>query len=104
MKVNMPIHAWGHAILHTAALIRIRPIAYHEYYHLQLVFGKEPDISHLNFCCCRGYIPITPPQCSKMGSQRKLWIYVEFELPFIIKYLDPLTEWYLDSEIWWLSI
>ena len=31
MRTNLPVSAWGHAILHAASLIRIRPSAYHTY-------------------------------------------------------------------------
>ena len=78
MRTNTPVYAWGHAILHAAALIRIRPTAYHTYSPLQLAFGKEPDISHLKVFGCGVYVPIAPPQCSKMGPQRRLGIYVRF--------------------------
>ena len=44
---NLPISYWGHAILHAVALIQIRPTAYHDYSTLQIVCGKEPNISHL---------------------------------------------------------
>ena len=30
MRTNLPRHAWRHAILHAATLIRIRPTAYHK--------------------------------------------------------------------------
>jgi len=46
-EVKTPNVFMEHAILHAAALIRIRPISYHSSSPLQLVFGKEPDISHL---------------------------------------------------------
>ena len=47
MKTKLPTSAWGHAIMHAAALVRIRPTTYHEYSHSQLVLGKQPNISHL---------------------------------------------------------
>ena len=47
MKSKLPMSAWGYAILHAAALIHIRPTSYHSSSPLQLVFGKELDISHL---------------------------------------------------------
>lgn len=37
------------------------------------------------------YIPIVPPQRSKMGPQRRLRIYIDFDSPSIIRYLEPLT-------------
>ena len=91
MKTKLPSSIWGHAILHAAALIRIRPTAYHKYSPLQLVSGREPDISYLRVFGCAVYVPIAPPQRTKMGPQRRLGIYVGFESPSIIKYLEPLT-------------
>ena len=81
MRTKLPTSAWGHAILHAAALIRIRPTNYHEFSHLQLVFGREPNISHLRIFGCAVYVSITPPQRTKMGPQRRLGIYVGYESP-----------------------
>ena len=33
------------------------------------------------------YVPIAPPQCTKMGPQRRLGIYIGHDFPSIIKYL-----------------
>ena len=52
MRTKLPTSAWGHAILHAAALIRIRPKNYHELSPLRLVFGREPNISHLRIFGC----------------------------------------------------
>ena len=46
MKTKLSTSAWGHAIMHAASLVRIQPIAYHEYSLSQLVLGKQPNISH----------------------------------------------------------
>ncbi|CAN1250021.1 Copia protein [Linum perenne] len=91
MKTNLSTSCWGHAILHAASLIRIRPTSYHEISPLQSVVGQEPNISHLRIFGCAVYIPIAPPQRTKMGPQRRLGIYVGYESPSIIKYLEPLT-------------
>ena len=40
MKIKLPTFAWGHAIMHAASLVRIRPTAYHEYSPSQLVLEK----------------------------------------------------------------
>jgi len=37
------------------------------------------------------YIPIAPPQRTKMGPQKRLGIYIGYESLFIIKYLEPLS-------------
>ncbi|XP_056844750.1 retrovirus-related Pol polyprotein from transposon TNT 1-94 isoform X2 [Raphanus sativus] len=91
MRSKLPTSVWGHAILHAEALIRIRPSAYHRYSPLQLAFGREPNISHLKVFGCAVYIPIAPPQRTKMGPQRRLGIYIGYDSPSIIRYLEPQT-------------
>ncbi|XP_059654616.1 uncharacterized protein LOC132301375 [Cornus florida] len=91
MRTKLPVSAWGHAMLQAASLVRIRPTAYHKYSSLQLVFGQQPNISHIRVFGCAVYVLIAPPQCTKMGPQRRLGIYVGFNSPFIIRYLEPLT-------------
>ena len=81
----------GSCSLHVAALIRIRPSTYHEYSPLQLVFGQEPNIFHLRIFGCAVYVLIALPQHTKMGSQRRLGIYIGYESPSIIRYLEPKT-------------
>ena len=71
--------------------IRVRPTAYHKYSPLQLVLGQQPNINHLKFFGCVVYVPIAPPQRSKMRPQCRLGIYVGFDSPPIIRYLEPLT-------------
>jgi hypothetical protein len=51
---------------------------------LQLAFGQPPNISHFHIFGCAVYIPITLPQ-------RRLGIYVGFDSPSIIRYVEPLT-------------
>ena len=88
MRCKLPSSAWGHAILHVAALIRLRPTSYHKISPLQLVSGREPILSHLRIFGCAVYVPISPTQRTKMGPQRRLRIYIDFNSPSIIKYLN----------------
>ncbi|KAM1897640.1 hypothetical protein ACFX14_032080 [Malus domestica] len=46
-KMKLSVSVWGHAILHAASLVRLRPIANHQYSSIQLMFGHQPNISHL---------------------------------------------------------
>jgi hypothetical protein len=48
-------------------------------------------LSHLKNFGCAVYVPISHPQRTKMGPQRRLGIYIGFHSPSIIKYLEPLT-------------
>ena len=77
--------------MHAAALVCIRPTTYHEYSSSQLVLGKQLNIFHLRIFGCAVYVPIAPTQRTKMGPQRRLGIYVGFDSPSIIRYLEPLT-------------
>ena len=91
MRCKLLISAWGHAILHAATLTRIMPTIYHTCSPLQLVFGKESNISHLRIFGCAMYVLISLPQLNKMGPQRIVGIYVGYESPSIVKYLEPTT-------------
>ena len=91
MKVNLPITTWGYAIMHVVVLIWIKPTSYHEYSPLQLIFNQQPNISHLSIFGHVVYIPISPPKRTMTGPQRCLGIYVGYDSPLIIKYLEPST-------------
>ncbi|KAL0295183.1 UNVERIFIED_CONTAM: hypothetical protein Sangu_2513300 [Sesamum angustifolium] len=91
MRSNLPSLAWGHAILHAESLFHLKLTAYHKFSPFLLVSGKEPNISHLKVFGCAVYDPIPPPQRTKMGPQRRLRIYIGFESPLIIEYLEPMT-------------
>ena len=54
------------------------------------MFGHQPNISHLRVFGCAVYVPIAPSQRTKMGPQRRLRIYMGFDSPSIIRYLEPL--------------
>jgi hypothetical protein len=56
-----------------------------------LVSGREPNLSRLKNFGCAVYVPISPPQHTKMRPQRILEIYIGFHFLSIIKYLEPLT-------------
>ena len=91
LNSNFPFTIWRHATMHAETLIWIRPSAYHSYSPIQLVCGHKRNISHLRVFGCAVYVPIAPPQCAKMGPQRRLSIYVGYESPAILKYLEALT-------------
>ena len=84
MRTQLPIYAWGHAIIYAAALVRIRPTANHQKSPFQLVLSQIPNLSHLQVFGCIVQVPIAPPQRTKMGPQRRLGIYIGFDSPSII--------------------
>ena len=91
MKTKLPTSAWGHAIMHAANLVHIQPTTYHEYSPFQFVLGKPPNISHIRIFGCAIYLPIASTHRTKMGPQRRLGIYVRYDSPSIIRYLEPST-------------
>lgn len=66
-------------------------IGYYQYSPFQLVLGHEPDISHLRTFGCAVQVSVAPPQRTKMGPQHRLGIYIGFDSPSIIRFLEPLT-------------
>jgi hypothetical protein len=63
---NLPISYWGHAVLHAADLIQLRPTAYHSTFPLYLVRGNAPSISHMRKFECTIYAPISPLKRTSM--------------------------------------
>ena len=101
LRTNLNDTAWGHAVLHVATLIRLRPTASLLQSPLQMVLGYKPDISRLRTFGYAVQVPIAPPKRTKMGPQRRLGIYVGFNSPSIIRFLEPTTSDFLlpDSQI-----
>ena len=79
LRTNLDDTAWGHVVLHAPALIRLRPTASLLQSPLQMVLGYAVQA------------PIAPPKRTKMGPQRCLDIYVGFNSPSIIRFLEPTT-------------
>ena len=91
LKSNLPLTAWGHAILHAADLIRYRPSAGNKLSPHQLATGNAPDIKHLRKFGCSVEVPLDPTKRKKIGPQRKQGIYVGNVGNSLIKYLEPKT-------------
>ena len=66
LRTKLGLSAWGHAVLHATALVRIRPSALHIHYPFQLVLNHESDISHLHIFGCPIEVPIAPSQKTKI--------------------------------------
>ena len=77
--------------MHAANLVHFRPTAYYEYSPFQLVLVEPQNISHIRIFGCAIYVPIAPTHRTKMAPQRRLGIYVEYDSPSIIRYLEPST-------------
>jgi hypothetical protein len=91
MGCNLPASAWGYAIFHANALLNLRPVGEMNESPKELVEGEKPSVSHLRVFGCGVYVPIPPPKRTKLGPQRALAIYVGYETPSIIRYLDLMS-------------
>ncbi|KAM1635106.1 hypothetical protein ACFXTN_011966 [Malus domestica] len=91
MRSKLSVSAWGYAILHVAMLVCLRLTVTQPHSPLQLVTEYELDVSHLQVFGCAIYVPIVPPLRTEMGPQRKMGIYVGYDSPSIVRYLEPLT-------------
>jgi hypothetical protein len=96
---NLPTSYRGHAVLHVADLVQLPSTVYHTSSPLQLVRGNQPNISHPRNFGCVVYTQISPRKRTSMSPHRKLGIYVRFQSPSIIKYLEPLTGDLLTTQI-----
>ena len=89
LNTKLPLSAWGHAIIHAVNLIRLRPTAKQDLSSLQLVLGYQPNTSHLHVFCYVVYVPLAPTHRTKLGPQRRLGIYVVFNLHLLLTILSP---------------
>ncbi|GJY79867.1 hypothetical protein Tco_0492618 [Tanacetum coccineum] len=80
MRTKLPVSMWGHAILHAASLIRIRPSADHKYSPIQYLLGQEPNISHLEF--------VVVPVDSGAANDQRMQKLIESN----DKYADDMSE------------
>jgi len=67
LRTKLPISVWGHAILHVAVLVQIRPSAYNKYSLLRLTTGQEPNVGYLCVFGCAVYVPIALLQRKNIG-------------------------------------
>ena len=52
---------WGHALLHLAVFLRLRPILLHAQSPLELSSGRTPHIAHLRTFECEVWVPVPFP-------------------------------------------
>ena len=91
LHANLPTDMWGHAVLHAASLLRLRPTLLNTQTPQEILSGRPPDVSHIRVFGCQAWIPLPDPLKHKMGRYRQEGVYVGFDSPSIIRYLDPTT-------------
>ncbi|GJZ24929.1 retrovirus-related pol polyprotein from transposon TNT 1-94 [Tanacetum coccineum] len=102
MRTKLPVSMWGHAILHVASLIRMRPSANHKYSLVQLALAKNQtfpileflvaqcDLFTVRFADCHFDETVFPELGGVKKNQEKDVIWCE---PTLL-YLDPRTKQY----------
>ena len=91
IQANLPSYFWGHAVLHAATLLRYRPTLLNDFSPLELLSGQKPDISHFRVFGCQVWVPTVEPKRITINHHRVEGIYVGFDSPSIIRYLNPET-------------
>lgn len=77
--------------MHANSLIQYYLFAFNALTPHQIKLGTPPNLLCLRSFGCQVMVPLTPPKRTNMGRQCQLGIYVGFNLPLIIHYLDPTT-------------
>lgn len=91
IQANLPPETWGHAVLHAAALLRLRPTLLNANTSQELITGSPPNVAHLRNFGCKVWVPQAEPKIKTTTPHRISGIYVGFDSPSIIRYLTLPT-------------
>ena len=89
LHAKLPATLWGHAILHAAALLRLRPTLLNPITSQQLLTGRTPNVSHLRTFGCRVWVPRPEPLRRTISAHREEGVYMGFDSPSILRYFVP---------------
>lgn len=82
---------WSHVVLHATTLLRFRPTLLNTQTSLEVVSGRIPNIRHLRVFGCQVWIAALEPQIRTISAHRLKGVYVGFDSPSIIRYLEIRT-------------
>ena len=60
LHAKSPSPMWGHAVLHAAALLKLRPTLLHVQTAHELFIGMPPNVQHIRTFGCQVWVP--PPR------------------------------------------
>jgi hypothetical protein len=86
---HLPATLWGHAVLHAAVLLRLRPTLLQTQTPLELALGNPPHIAHLRIFGCEVWVPVPEPQQKVVTPHRIRAVYLGYDSPSIIRYKYP---------------
>jgi hypothetical protein len=91
IHAQLPASLWSHAVLHAATLLRFRPTLLNTQASIELVSGRTPNVSHLRTFGCQVWVPVPEPAIRTISAHREEGIYVGFDSPSIIRYINTRT-------------
>jgi hypothetical protein len=91
MMLQLPTSAWRHAVLDAASLLKYRPSPFNQQTPHYLAFGLPPNISHLRTFGCQVLVLILGPKRIRMGPQHRKGIYIGYDSPSNIRFMEPAT-------------
>ena len=89
---HLPAILWGHAVLHAAVLLRLRPTLLLTQTPLEVASGVTPHIAHLRTFGCEVWVPVPEPKQRTITPHRIRGIYLGYDSPSIIRYKLPLSD------------
>ena len=87
IHAKLPSSFWSHAVVHAATLLRFRPTLLNDHSPFELTSDQVPNVSHLRTFGCRVWVPVEEPHGKTIGRHCQEGIYVDFDLPCIIRYV-----------------
>ena len=88
LHAKLPDSFWGHALPHAATFLWLRPTLLNHLTPFELLAGRSPNVSHLRVFGCQVWIPVAEPNRKTIGTHRVESIYLGFDSPSIIRYMD----------------
>ena len=88
---KLPATLWRHAILHAAALLRLRPTLLNPITSQELLTNRTPNISHLRIFGSWVWVPRPEPLRRTISAHKEEGVYMGFDSPSIIRFFVPST-------------
>ena len=82
---------WDNAVLHAATLLRLIPTLQNQQIPYELLAGQPSNIIHLHVFGCQVWVHVSESQRKTIGTHRSEAIYLGYDSPSIIRYMDPKT-------------
>jgi len=83
---------WGHAVLLAVSLIKLRPSSVEIASSQELLSRHVPNVSHLRVFRSYVWVPLRELQRHTIDAHRQEGIYVGFDSPSNIRYINPFTD------------